>query len=331
MKLRRCLFAAFALAGIVWAVSRNAIFSDEPKYSGKTISSWFREMGQAAEKKDWVAYRKSEDAIKRMKGNAVPYLVRALHTKDSLFAKGFSVLWPKLPPAIQRQFRKPTPAWEIRDRALRLLAEIGPDAQSAFPEFIRALRDEEVNIRAHAAGSLHQLGPIDTNAIPALIDAVRHDKEEFVRDSAASSLGAIGPPAQAAIPALIELLKSQEDDSRVFALAALGKIGRMEEVVVPALIASKKDNTAYVRGWASHVLVQIGSTNRFVPPALLQDLQISTNCFRARAAVALWQIDPQSGHAAQAAQLLSEALASKDAGFHPDAVKLLADHRTELK
>ncbi len=64
------------------------------------------------------------------------------------------------------------------------------------------------NARIQAALLLAKLGPEAKTAVPALIRALK-DRDPFVRDAAASALGRIGPAAKQAAPDFITLLEQQ--------------------------------------------------------------------------------------------------------------------------
>ena len=84
----------------------------------------------------------------------------------------------------------------------------------ARPRLIKRQRDA-------AARALGQIGPDATDAIPALIGALR-DPEPSVQQAAAQSLGQFGPAAAAAIPDLERLCNSSDRCNE--APAALKKI-----------------------------------------------------------------------------------------------------------
>lgn len=90
----------------------------------------------------------------------------------------------------------------LADTAADALARIGPEAVSPLVE---TLRDDDPNVRARAARALAHLGPMAAPAVQSLRQALK-DEDARVRRHAARALGQIGPAARAAIPDLIDAL-----------------------------------------------------------------------------------------------------------------------------
>lgn len=62
------------------------------------------------------------------------------------------------------------PAADVRLRAARVLARIGPEAAEAVPELIGLLDDPDADVRRWAARALGQIGPAAEPAVPGLIE-----------------------------------------------------------------------------------------------------------------------------------------------------------------
>jgi HEAT repeat protein len=73
-------------------------------------------------------------------------------------------------------------------------------------ELIQGLKSEDVGVRRRAIFDVGRVGPEARDAVPALIEILLSEEEEYVRQAAAHSLGRIGPDARAAIPALTKAL-----------------------------------------------------------------------------------------------------------------------------
>jgi HEAT repeat protein len=109
---------------------------------------------------------------------------------------------------------------QIRSMAVFALG-IKP-TEACFPVLARILETEsDYGIRADAAGALGYLK--DIRAVEPLMRAFYEDVEWLVRFSAAVSLGNLGDPR--AFDALIEALRAKETLVRQGAIAALGEIG----------------------------------------------------------------------------------------------------------
>ena len=108
------------------------------------------------------------------------------------------------------------------------LVKANPTAQASdtpsIPDLIKALSDEDKDVRAEAAVALAIIGPEAKDAVPELRIALS-DPEIDVRAEAAFALGEIGPAAQTAIETLRKLADEDLDrDTRRVATEALAKI-----------------------------------------------------------------------------------------------------------
>src|SRR5262249_34652027 len=146
------------------------------------------------------------------------------------------------------------------------LAVAGPGrtepASPAKPidRWVEGLRAPDVAPRREAATALFRLGPAAREAIPALIEALRHDKDPVGRRRAAEALGRIGPAAKEAVGALVEVLQKDPDDTlRYHVATALGDIGPEARAAIPALLAFLTDPD---RGDAEAAAVALGHIGR---------------------------------------------------------------------
>ena len=89
------------------------------------------------------------------------------------------------------------------------------EAVSAIIEVLK--KDRDANVRKAAATALGQVDPDPQLAVPALTTAL-HDKVPTVRIAAAGALGTLGNAAKESVPALQEL---QKDKDRAVSRAAM--------------------------------------------------------------------------------------------------------------
>jgi hypothetical protein len=89
----------------------------------------------------WTEQDAATDALGRIGPAAIPALVESLRGADPV----------------------------VREKALDVLARMGPDAQAAVPELIRLLDDPNPEVRKMAARTLGRIGPAAEAAIPALM------------------------------------------------------------------------------------------------------------------------------------------------------------------
>ena len=112
---------------------------------------------------------------------------------------------------------------EIRDYAVRALANIGPPAVLACRQLVRMVekeKDERLRIKAiDAMGKIFygidRLDAFDSHAIVALARALRNDPSQTVRFQACVSLGRIGPCAPDAMNDLIDMAIEKESDAKL--------------------------------------------------------------------------------------------------------------------
>ena len=100
--------------------------------------------------RQWTIEETTIDALGRIGKPAVEALVRALHDPDP----------------------------RMRERAARVLARVGADAQQAVPDLMAALSDKDEDVRKAAIRALGQIGPAAAEAVPALMEQLRSSLPE---------------------------------------------------------------------------------------------------------------------------------------------------------
>ena len=91
-----------------------------------------------------------------------------------------------------KQLRSSEPT--IRLQAIRALQDRKDDAADVVPALVEALKDDVIDVRRTAAGTLGSFGEKAIAAVPALMAALR-DREPSVRKSAGQALKKIDPTA----------------------------------------------------------------------------------------------------------------------------------------
>jgi HEAT repeat protein len=174
------------------------------------------------------------------------------------------------------------PAETRRERALRVLAKVGPEAAPAVPELIAVIQGKSAKEKAEALFVVGAIGPAASAAVPAAVTALS-DSDAQVQQAAAYALGKIGPSAaQDAGPALKRLTGSNDELIKLAAVWALLQMGPTNEEMVrtalPLLTAALSSTREFVRVEAAMSLGKLGKAATSALPALekaQQDPQVS--------------------------------------------------------
>jgi HEAT repeat protein len=154
--------------------------------------------------------------------------------------------------------REPQYIWA----AALVLGRLGPDAASAIPALVEAVRREPVHrpdrIPADSAMALARFG---VAALPGLRELLEDPALE-VRFSAAQALRELGPAAASAVPGLLRLLRSGEPHAEIVASQALGAIGPAAAEAIPDLRRLAATRQGYPQAAAAEALAAIGVEER---------------------------------------------------------------------
>ncbi len=189
------------------------------------------------------------------------------------------------------------------------------NSQAAIPGLLKALRDEDADVRWQAAEALGQLG--SEAAIPRLLIALEHE-DAYIRRQAAPVLGQLG--SEAAIPGLLIALEDEDAYVRWRAAKALGQLG--SETAIPGLLIALGDKEAHVRWRAAEALGQLDSEAAI--PELLIALEHKDADIRRQAVEALGQLGSEA-----AIPGLLIALEDEDADVRSQAVEALGQLGSE--
>jgi len=278
--MNRRRIVLFVLLGVVvFGSGFYFLHFREPVYQGIALSTWL-EGFHSGEKE---THDRAEEAVRQMGTKALPPLLKMLRANDSKLKLKLKE-WAEKQSLFEVQFSS---AYDRRVRAVRGFEALGPVAEPAIPSLIELFKDEEVAYGASAA--LIAIGPKST--LP-LIKALTNENSQ-VRVHAAASLGDFGSDAQNVVPALIRSLKDKSSLVRNCAAFSLGVIARDPTNVVPALIVNLHYTHAEVRAAAAFALDKYGKQAKAAVPALLKALNDQDRIVRIRATSALIKIDPE--------------------------------------
>lgn len=130
---------------------------------------------------------------------------------------------------------------------------------NAIPGLVRALEDDDADVRAQAANSLAAIG--DAAAVEPLIRTFQHDSSPWAREMAINALWLIGDPAP--LQPLIDTLLDHEEPPGVRSACAeaLGELACAEALDEPgkkaalaALLSALQDEATKVRFFAAFAL-----------------------------------------------------------------------------
>jgi HEAT repeat protein len=146
---------------------------------------------------------------------------------------------------------------EVRAKALRAIADMGPDARPALADLMKSLRDSDPEVVKVAEIALKNLEPWTTKDLPVLGAGLR-DSSASVRLFALGAIKSLGAEAR---PALASLLQASGDaDAEVghTALAVVKALGPLTADDVPVLVKALEDKSFKVRGNAIDLLKGMG-------------------------------------------------------------------------
>jgi HEAT repeat protein len=144
-------------------------------------------------------------------------------------AEELSFLGPEAQPAAVELVRAMSnPSEEIREYVAAALEELGPPAVEQLQELAHLLADPNADVGYWAATLLGRLGDMGKPAVPLLLDrAEKTSSQLIVRERAVWALGQIGPPAAEAFSALKNLAQAADSPRLArLATAAIEQIAR---------------------------------------------------------------------------------------------------------
>jgi hypothetical protein len=296
-KFRRVflIVLAVAVAGILSSVRWR-----EPRYHLQPISSWLAKYGDGPE--NYKPSPEADYALRQMGSNAVPFLLKLLHSTNSYsyytfvwkptwrFPPGSPGVWNRLSTwwlNTRCRFQRVTvPQGRDHWKAYVAFQALGPEGKSAIPDLIKLANDPSTNstpsgtavsfwkhreyvARFAAWGSAYS--PNGIPLFPAKIfwiytGTIRGGSFLSDGEIAAWSLAAIGADS---VPPLMEMLTNSDPQLRYRATVALGMMGEPAEPAVPVLLKMLADPDVKTRQEAAEALGCIGQQPDLVVPALM--------------------------------------------------------------
>ncbi|KAF9343547.1 hypothetical protein BGX26_005570, partial [Mortierella sp. AD094] len=153
-------------------------------------------------------------------------------------------------------------------------------------ELVKALQDEDRDVRDSAAKALRAQSTLSESAIQALIGTLQHE-DRSVRYDAANILGAQSTLSESTIQALIDALRDENLNVRDLAAKALRAQSTLSKSAIQSLIGALQDEDLTVRDSAAKALGAQLSLSESAIQALVGALQDEYSCVRNSAANAL--------------------------------------------
>ncbi|RLE38497.1 hypothetical protein DRJ17_03790 [Candidatus Woesearchaeota archaeon] len=201
---------------------------------------------------------------------------------------------------------------QIRELLMENIQKVVDVGEPAVEPLIKALKDENIEVRKRAATALGYIG--SERAIEPLIEVALKDENWGVRWEAANALRYTG--SERAVELLIKALEDENWEIRESAATALGSI-KSERAVEPLIEVALKDENRYVREEAATALGSIKS-ERAVEPLIEVALKDENWEVRWEAANALRYTGSE-----RAVELLIKALEDENIGVRESAATAL--------
>jgi len=289
---------AVVLGGLGWLVVRS---QSERLIQGKTEAAWIKSInynGGSAETEQWRA----------LGPVGIQMLIHALNAGNGPLESRYARLWPRLPPFIRSRLPTPVDSYPTRMCAVSMLNRLEPDAKSAVPALVKALKKEKtdggrqsiIGCFSFEYGLLNGMEKEKAELLPDLIGAMQ-SSDWGIRNNAALALGCYSERAQVVTPVLLNATRDPVIHVRLAALMALSRVDPKtlaKPEVVQIVIDLLKGPDDQVGFEAALLLGQIGKESPLAVPALIESARGTNSLVAQTAARALKRIDPEA--AAQA-------------------------------
>jgi len=224
------------------------------------------------------------EALRALGSNGVPFLVSQL--RGIPFQQTYTRVFTNLPVLMQKKLPNPQQKRYERIRALEALSKLGDSAQSATPEVLALLNENDRSLRFAVLGALRglhadrraisqellQLGAKGRYAevveiaaqagwegdeMAQLLGKLLKSPDPAVRREAMTLLERSGTAAVPATGGIISALGDSDQEVRYLAVRSLEVIGTNLPQITNALLASLGDSNAMVRTVARRTLLKI--------------------------------------------------------------------------
>jgi HEAT repeat protein len=201
--MRAILIGAFLICA---APARG---EEGPRYEGKSLPEWVKELGSVHEQERLAALDALEQFGAAAK-DAVPPLLKMLRDRGN-------------------SNETPNTLSIVGEAAVEAIAQVGPPV---VPALLEALEDDHPRVRGGAALALGYVRPRQLQTVPAL-KKLLDDREEFVRVSAAIAMWRLERKADNVVPTLAASLRAVAPTLRQRAVLEMGELGPRRKLPFP--------------------------------------------------------------------------------------------------
>lgn len=199
-----------------------------------------------------------------------PAMEREMDAADGATAEriigAYASLGAKVVPLAIKALQDPNT--KRKDRALRVLTRVGPEAAPALPDLVKLLDSKDASLKSETLFAIAAIGPQAETAVAPITEALS-DPDRGVVLTAAYALAKIGPAAKESVQSLRKLTTSEDKLVRVTGTWALVEIGpitqSLAEYSVPLLSDALSYEEEFIRIEAAMTLGDLG---KFAPEAI---------------------------------------------------------------
>lgn len=260
-----------------------------PRYGGQDVYYWMFQTRSSSPD--------SNEGLKAMGTNAVPYLARALAIQATTYERRAWVRHPWVQAALAKLrfgFNWTRSAEEVRQKAAFSLLAFGSEARSALPELHAALTDPVLNdfTRQTVVQTLGEIGP-PPESLPYLVAAwqmTTNRAESGVHHDLVFALRQIShPDLERCLPIFLAELESPDLDLRHVAAWGANRLGAKAQAATPALRRMLATTNGESQFTAAVVLGRVSNPLPELFPRLRELTQGPEAKAAAGAALTLWR------------------------------------------
>lgn len=192
---------------------------------------------------------------------------------------------------------------EVRQTALRSLANLGPKAGAAMPTLIAlaegmdaapARSDDAIQVFS-IFRAIQEVGHGDNHLLVDALVRMLKSKNDNRRGGAAMALGHLSPPPKGVVPALVDAMNDPHPVVRRYVAEALGRYDGPEgETALQTLLATMRDPDFWVRINAGRSLARHGEAAAEAIPPIIRLLRTEDRNLRSQAAEVLGKFGPSA-------------------------------------